>query len=190
MTESARNNSAEKLSRFIVRLFIVVLAFLLLQAGWDHYAPLVLGNNKPLNEGGSSGLAYFRDRRIDRLKPTVTPAADSAFTADEISAAADALKAAFKQQKIEYGLCAVRFDEAASRRILAQVPPPEDGGRRLALLCDCNVYDDTEAGDKKGYYPNAVFILRQQPDGTWVFPYAAAELPLLQPLVSPLQRLF
>ena len=76
MTESARNNSAEKLSRFIVRLFIVVLAFLLLQAGWDHYAPLVLGNNKPLNEGGSSGLAYFRDRRIDRLKPTVTPAAD------------------------------------------------------------------------------------------------------------------
>lgn len=190
MAGSAHRNSAEKMSRIIVRLFIVVLAFLLLMKGWDYYAPLVFGNNKPLTDGGSSGIIYFRDRRIDRLKPTVTPTEDSAFTAEEIGAAVDALKANFKLQKVEYGLCAVRFDEATSRRILAKIPQPDDGGCYLALLCDYNVFDDTEGAEKKGYYPNAVFILRQQPNGTWEFPHTAAELPLLQPLVCPLQRLF
>lgn len=187
MTEAARRNTADKMSRVIVRLFFIVLAFLLLQAGWDHYAPLVFGNDKPLTAGGASGLLYFRDRRLDRLKPDVTRLADSAFTAAEIDAAADALKEQFRLQKIEYGLCGVRFDEAASRRLLAGVPQPENGGRYLALLCDYNVYADAGA-DKKGYYPGAVFILRQQPDGTWAFPASAAERTLLRPLVCPLQQ--
>ena len=187
MTESARRNTADKMSRVIVRLFFVVLAFLLLQAGWDHYAPLVLGNDKPLTAGGASGLLYFRDRRLDRLQPTVTRLSDSAFTAAEIDAAANALKERFKLQKITYGLCGVRFDEAASRRLLAQVPAPDDGGRYLALLCDYNVFEDAGA-DKKGYYPDAVFILRQTPDGAWTFPAESAEQTLLRPLVCPLQQ--
>lgn len=184
MAESARSKSAEKLSRIIVRLFIIVLAFLLLQAGWDHYAPLVFGNNKPLPEGGCAGLVYWRDRRIDRLRPTVTPAEDSAFTAEEINAAVDALKESFKLQKVEYGLCAVRFDETASRRILARLPQPENGERYLALLCDYNVYDDTEAGDKQGYYPNAVFLLQEGTDAAWRVAHTAAA----KALVCPLQQ--
>ena len=182
----ANTESSEKISRIIVRLFFIVLSCVLLLMGYDHYKPLVVGNDRPLTDGGCAGLLYFRDKRIDRLEPTVTQTKDSAFTADEIDGAIDAFKAGFKLQKIEYGLCAVRFDEAASRRISAQLPQPESGGRYLAMTCDYNVYDDTEAGDRKGYYPNAVFILEQEPDGTWRFPYAGAQ----QALASPLQRLF
>ena len=43
----------KKLTKRIVRLFFIVLAFVLLLTGYDHYAPLVFGNNKPLTEGGS-----------------------------------------------------------------------------------------------------------------------------------------
>ena len=189
MAETAGRETTDKMSQFIVRLFIVVLAFLLLQAGWDHYAPLVFGNDKPLTAGGCAGILYFRDRRIDRLKPIVTQTENSAFSDAEIGAAVDTLKTAFKLQKIEYGLCAVRYDEAESQRILAKIPQPKDGGRYLALLCDYNIYEYLGA-DQKGYYPNAVFILRQAPDRTWAFPHTGAEQVLLQPLVCPLQNRF
>jgi len=186
MAESARSNEADRTSRFIVRLFIVVLAFLLLLSGYDHYAPLVFGNNKPLTEGGSAGMLFFRDLRIDRLKPVVTQMKDSAFTAEEITAAVNLFKAHFKQQKIEYGLCAVRFDEAASRRMLSRLPQPESGERYLALLCDYNVYDDTESGDKKGYYANAVFLLQEEADGSWQL-LASAEQSRMLALISRTQ---
>lgn len=175
---------ADRMSRFIVRLFIVVLAFLMLLTGWDHYAPLVFGNDKPLTEGGSSGILYWRDRRIDRLKPTVSLAKDSAYTSEEVAAAVNVLKESFKLQKIEYGLCAVRFDETASRRIVARLPQQESGERYLALLCDYNVYDDTESGDKQGYYPNAVFLLQAGTDCIWRVSHAAAA----KALVCPLQQ--
>ena len=175
---------ADRMSRFIVRLFIVVLAFLMLLTGWDHYAPLVFGNDKPLTEGGSSGILYWRDRRIDRLKPTVSLAEDSAYTSEEVAAAVNVLKESFKLQKIEYGLCAVRFDETASRRIVARLPQQESGERYLALLCDYNVYDDTESGDKQGYYPNAVFLLQAGTDCIWRVSHAAAA----KALVCPLQQ--
>ena len=190
MEESVSWKANDRISRIIVRLFLVVLALLLLLAGWDHYAPLVFGNNKPLTEGGSVGLLYFHDKRIDKLKPTLTQTDDSSVSALEIETAADAIKAFFKQQQIAYALCAVHFDEAASRRILAKAAQPEDAGRCLALLCDYNVFADTGA-DKRGYYPNAVFILCRQPDGTWRFPQTGTEQTLLRPLVCPLQqRLF
>ena len=175
---------ADRMSRFIVRLFIVVLAFLMLLTGWDHYAPLVFGNDKPLTEGGSSGILYWRDRRIDRLKPTVSLAEDSAYTSEEVAAAVNVLKESFKLQKTEYGLCAVRFDETASRRIVARLPQQESGERYLALLCDYNVYDDTESGDKQGYYPNAVFLLQAGTDCIWRVSHAAAA----KALVCPLQQ--
>ena len=77
-----------KLTRRIVRLFFIVLAFVLLLTGYDHYAPLVFGNNKPVTEGGSSGILYWRDRRIARLQPSVQLNDNSAWTPDEVESAA------------------------------------------------------------------------------------------------------
>lgn len=174
-----------KLTRRIVRLFFIVLAFVMLLTGYDHYAPLVFGNNKPVTDGGSAGILYWRDRRIDRLKPTVSLAKDSAYTSEEVAAAVNVLKESFKLQKIEYGLCAVRFDETASRRIVARLPQQESGERYLALLCDYNVYDDTESGDKQGYYPDAVFVLQQSADGKWSLPDGD---PAIEAVVCPLEQ--
>ena len=174
-----------KLTRRIVRLFFIVLAFVMLLTGYDHYAPLVFGNNKPLTEGGSSGILYWRDRRIARLQPSVALNDNSAWTPDEVESAAAFLKDYFVGQKIEYGLCAVRFDETASRRIVARLPQQESGERYLALLCDYNVYDDTESGDKQGYYPDAVFVLQQSADGKWSLP---AGDPAIEAIVCPLEQ--
>lgn len=174
-----------KLTRRIVRLFFIVLAFVMLLTGYDHYAPLVFGNDKPLTEGGSSGILYWRDRRIARLQPSVQFNDNSAWTPDEVESAAAFLKDYFVGQKIEYGLCAVRFDETASRRIVARLPQQESGERYLALLCDYNVYDDTESGDKQGYYPNAVFVLQQSADGKWSLP---AGDPAIEAIVCPLEK--
>ena len=174
-----------KLTRRIVRLFFIVLAFVMLLTGYDHYAPLVFGNNKPVTDGGSAGILYWRDRRIARLQPSVQLNDNSAWTPDEVAAAVDWLKDFFTSQKIEYGLCAVHFDETASRRIVARLPQQERGERYLALLCDYNVYDDTESGDKQGYYPNAVFVLQQSADGKWSLP---AGDPAIEAIVCPLEK--
>ena len=174
-----------KLTRRIVRLFFIVLAFVMLLTGYDHYAPLVFGNNKPVTDGGAAGLLYWRDRRIARLQPSVQLNDNSAWTPDEVESAAAFLKDYFVGQKIEYGLCAVRFDETASRRIVARLPQQESGERYLALLCDYNVYDDTESGDKQGYYPDAVFVLQQSADGKWSLP---AGDPAIEAIVCPLEK--
>ncbi len=186
----ANTEHAAKANRIIVRLFFIVLAGVMLLTGYDHYAPLVLGNNKPVTEGGSAGLLYFRDRRIDRLQPTVTLDPDGGCGEAQALAAVDALKDWFKQQTIEYGLCAVRFDERASRRLLAQTPQPDDGSLLFALTADYNVYGDT-GEDRTGYYPDAVFVLNRQPDGSWALPQTKQETQALLPLVCALeQRLF
>ena len=186
MANADRSPSAARASRIIVRLFFIVLACVLLLMGYDHYKPLVVGNDRPLTDGGCAGLLYFRDRRIDHLTPTIALKEDGGCSEAQVLAAVDALKDFFKLQKIEYGLCAVRFDETASQEILSQTPQPESG-RYLALLADYNVYDDMGA-DKAGYYPNAVFVLRQQPDGSWAFPVTQSESDLLSPLVCPLEQ--
>ena len=172
-----------KLTRRIVRLFFIVLAFVMLLTGYDHYAPLVFGNNKPLTEGGSSGILYWRDRRIARLQPSVALNGNSAWTPDEVESAAAFLKDYFVGQKIEYGLCAVRFCETDSDRLLQNVASPA-GARLLALTCDYNVYDDMGA-DKKGYYPDAVFVLQQSADGKWSLP---AGDPAIEAVVCPLEQ--
>lgn len=181
------DRAAAKASRIIVRLFFVVLAGVMLLTGYDHYAPLVLGNDKPVTEGGSAGLLYFRDRRIDRLTPTIARETDGGCSEAQILAAVDALKDFFKLQKIEYGLCAVRYDEETSRRLLARTPQPDDGGCLLALTADYNVYDDM-GEDKAGYYPDAVFVLRLQPDGSWTLPQTKREAETLAALVCPLEQ--
>ena len=183
----ANTESSEKAGRIIVRLFFIVLACVLLLMGYDHYKPLVVGNDRPLTDGGCAGLLYFRDRRIDRLEPTVTQGSADPDAAAQARAAADALKELFKSQEISYGLCAVRYDEETSRRLLAQTPQPEDGGCYLALVCDYNVYDDT-GEDKAGYYPDAVFVLRRQADGSWTLPASRRESELLSPLVCSLEQ--
>ncbi len=172
-----------KLTRRIVRLFFIVLAFVMLLTGYDHYAPLVFGNNKPVTDGGSAGILYWRDRRIARLQPSVALNDNSAWTPDEVESAAAFLKDYFVGQKIEYGLCAVRFCETDSDRLLQNVASPA-GTRLLALTCDYNVYDDMGA-DKKGYYPDAVFVLQQSADGAWSLP---AGDPALQAVVCPLEK--
>ena len=48
MANANRSVSAERAGRIIVRLFFIVLAGVLLLTGYDHYAPLVFGNDKPL----------------------------------------------------------------------------------------------------------------------------------------------
>ena len=179
------SQETKKLTRRILRLFFIVLALVLLLTGYDHYAPLVFGNNKPVTDGGSAGILFWRDRRIDRLKPTVSLAKDSAYTSEEVAAAVNVLKESFKLQKIEYGLCAVRFREADSDRLLQAISAPQ-GTRYLALRCDYNIYDDTESGDKQGYYPNAVFVLQQSADGKWSLP--AGGDPALQAVVCPLEQ--
>ena len=116
----------------------------------------------------------------------MTQCGDCGFTESELSSAVQTLKDWFKQQKIEYGLCAVRVDGEVSRSLLAATPQPDDGGRYLALVCDYNVYDDMGA-DKVGYYPDAVFVLKQQSDGSWTLPQTPGEEAALQPLVCPLE---
>ncbi len=173
----------KKLTKRIVRLFFIVLAFVLLLTGYDHYAPLVFGNNKPLTEGGSSGILYWRDRRIARLQPSVQLNENSAWTADDVAAAVDWLKDFFMSRKIEYGLCAVRFCETDADRLLQNVTAPADT-RLLALTCDYNVYDDM-GEDKTGYYPDAVFVLQQSADGAWSLP---AGDPAIEAIVCPLEK--
>ena len=173
----------KKLTRSILRLFFIVLALVLLLTGYDHYAPLVFGNNKPVTDGGSAGILFWRDRRIARLQPEIELGEESAWTQDEVESAADALKDFFASQKIEYGLCAVRFSEDTSDLLLQNVTAPA-GTRYLALRCDYNVYDDLGA-DKQGYYPDAVFVLQQTADGKWSLP---AGDPALQAIVCPLEK--
>ena len=86
----ANTESSEKAGRIIVRLFFIVLACVLLLMGYDHYKPLVVGNDRPLTDGGCAGLLYFRDRRIDRLEPTVTQGSADPDAAAQARAAADA----------------------------------------------------------------------------------------------------
>ena len=179
------SQETKKLTRRILRLFFIVLALVLLLTGYDHYAPLVFGNNKPLTDGGSAGILFWRDRRIARLQPDIELGDDSAWTQNDVQSAADYLKHFFAAQKIEYGLCAVRFREADSDRLLQAISAPQ-GTRYLALRCDYNVYDDTESGDKQGYYPNAVFVLQQSADGKWSLP--AGGDPALQAVVCPLEQ--
>ena len=187
MANADRSPSAARASRIIVRLFFVVLAGVMLLTGYDHYAPLVVGNDKPVTEGGCAGLLYFRNQRIDRLEPTIVQSDETACTQAQVLAAVETVKALFKAQNIEYGLCAVRFNESDSRRILEQTPQPDGSGRYLALLADYNVYDDTDA-DKAGYYPNAVFVLREQADGSWTLPQTAQEEEAFSPFVCTLEQ--
>lgn len=174
----------QKMTAWILRLFFIVLAFVLLLTGYDHYAPLIFGNNKPVTAGGTAGILYWRDKRIDRLQPEIALSGNSAWTPDEVESAAAFLKDYFVAQKIEYGLCAVRFSEDTSDRLLQAVPAPQSG-RYLALQCDYNVYDDLGA-DKKGYYPDAVFVLQQSADGVWSLPDGSN--PALAALVCPLEQ--
>lgn len=130
-------------SKIIVRLFFIVVAALLLMNAWDALSPQIFGNALPAEDGGSCGLIYFRNKRIDKLQAEINRNEKSDYTEDEIASAVNCVKATFKENENKLNLLSVSFDEEKSNAFCNGYHATKKFGKNnvIVLFCDYTIYD-------------------------------------------------
>lgn len=169
MPQEEKKTWGKRESRIIVRLFLIVVAVLLLMNAWDAFSPKILGNGLSENEGGSCGLIYFRNRRIDKMKAEIKQSEKSNYTESEINSAVNCVKATFKERDNNINLLSVSFDEEESNAFLDGYHATEKFGKKnvIVLLCDYTVYDSLGAYSKGTYENWAMILTRESGDKPW-----------------------
>ncbi|MDO4379548.1 MAG: DUF4829 domain-containing protein [Clostridia bacterium] len=169
MPQEEKKTWGKRESKIIVRLFLIVVAVLLLMNAWDAFSPNILGNGLPENEGGSCGLIYFRNRRIDKMKAEIKQSEKSDYTEAEINSAVNCVKATFKERDNNINLLSVSFDEEKSNAFRDGYHATEKFGKKnvIVLFCNYTIYE-SQGTSSKGTYENwAMILTRENSDKPW-----------------------
>ena len=169
MAEGEENVFKKKEARVIITLFFIVVAFLSIMNVYEKYAPTIIGNNNPIDDGGSCGLIYFRNKRIDETEALIEKTDDCVYSDNDITEAIDAVKKYFKSQKDDVGLCSVKFSESESNDFLKYYKAVKHYGKEnvIVVFCSYNIFKNDAFGEY-GYYENRAMILaRDINDSEW-----------------------
>lgn len=161
----------KKEAKIIFSLFFIVVAIISIMTLFEKYSPNLFGNTKPVNDGGVCGLVYFRDKRIDKMKSSISLDENSNYSDADISSAIDCIKEYFKQQKNDVGLCSIAFDEGSISELLKDKRnfSKYEQGNVIAILCSYNIYEGSDYADKIGYHENqAIFLGRETATDNWL----------------------
>ena len=160
MADGTENVFKKKEARVIIALFFIVVAFLSIMNVYEKYAPSIIGNNKPINAGGSCGLIYFRNKRIDKIEPIIEKSGACIYSDEDITEAIETIKNDYKSKDDNIGLCSVKFSEIESADFLKDYNGIEQYGKEnvIAVFCSYNIYENCDLGEG-GYYENRAMVL-------------------------------
>lgn len=167
MTDDKENVFRKKEGRVIIALFFIVVAFLSIMNVYEKYAPSIVGNNKSVDDGGSCGLIYFRNKRIDKIDAVIEKSDDCIYSDEDINKAIETVKDYFKEQKDNVGLCSLKFSESDSEKSLKKNKAVKKYKKEnvIVVFCSFNIYESCEYGEY-GYYENRAMILARDTDKT------------------------
>lgn len=153
-------------SKIIVRLFLVVVAALLLMNAWDALSPQIFGNSLPAVDGGCCGLVYFRNKRIDKIKPEIKQNENSDYTESEINSAVNCVKAKFKENESNVSLLSILFDEEKSNTFRNGYHATKTFGKKnmIVLFCNYTVYDSLSTYTHESW---AMILTRNREGEPW-----------------------
>ncbi len=169
MENEEKRTWGKRESKIIVRLFFIVVAVLLLMNAWETFSPRIFGNALPVEDGGSCGLIYFRNKRIDKLKAEINRSEKSDYTEAEIDSAVNCVKATFKENENNLNLLSVSFDEKKSNAFRDGYHATKEFGKKnvIVLFCNYTVYDSLDTYTKGTYENWAMILTRDGENKPW-----------------------
>ena len=178
MEQEEKKTWGKRESKIIVRLFLIVVAALILMNVWEAVSPRIFKSNiqskngsqsESTEESGRFGSKYFQNRQIDKLEPSINQSEKSDYTKADIDSAVNCVKAKFKENNGNVSLLSLSFDEKESNGFRDGYYTAEKFAKKnvIVLFCDYTVYDTTKGRTENTFKNWAMILTRSSETSPW-----------------------